>query len=826
MAKFNIKTVKPKFVVATTPETKIDVSINRPIITAKNQKAYFKLKNTGGPKGEKGDPGTAATITVGSTSTGAPGTNASVTNSGTSSAAVLDFTIPRGDKGDKGDTGATGSPGAAATISVGTTTTGQPGTNASVTNVGTSSAAVLNFTIPKGAKGDTGATGAPGAPGSPGAAATVSVGTTTTGQPGTNASVTNSGTQSAAVLNFTIPKGDKGDNGNPGSAATIAVGTVTTLQPNQSAYVTNVGTSSAAVFDIGIPKGEQGQAGSGSGDMLAADYDPNGTVQNAGGIVAYVASEIPTKTSDLTNDGADNTSTYVEADELAAVATSGSYNDLLNKPTIPTVNNATLTIQKNGADVQTFTANQSTNATANITVPTKTSDLTNNGADNTSTYVEADELATVATSGNYSDLSGKPTIPAAQVNSDWNANSGVAEILNKPTIPTVNDATLTINQNGAQAGTFTANASSNTTISLTDTKYSDMVGATSGTAGASGLVPQPSAGDEAKVLSGAATWVAQPTVNDATLTIQQNGTSLGTFTANASSNATVDVNAPKLTSLVGSVQTSDYHRSVVALCEVASGSGSTVNSWSSGKLVAHRNNGAYGVAEIGINIEAKRSTAYYSNVSYFSNVALLSPTANIDTDLGFRPCTFKYNNVYYAGIEFYISSSSASNVYFSGVGNFDVFGLDYYSVAHGSTASSVLNSEVYNSLNYTQWNEERNQWRVGRATRDTIYSNSSGTNANFSTTSAMSNYDDVEITFRDGNSNYATRTVPGSSGSFVLDISHPGGSSTVYWYISRFIVGGTNITVGANNVRKAISTTISSTNSQDIYITKMVGIKY
>jgi hypothetical protein len=45
-------------------------------------------------------------------------------------------------------------------------------------------------------------------------------------------------------------------------------------------------------------------------------------------------------------------------------------------------------------------------------------------------------LATVATSGSYGDLSNKPTIPAAQVNSDWNATSGVAEILHKPTIPT------------------------------------------------------------------------------------------------------------------------------------------------------------------------------------------------------------------------------------------------------------------------------------------------------------------------------------------------------------------------------------------------------
>ena len=60
---------------------------------------------------------------------------------------------------------------------------------------------------------------------------------------------------------------------------------------------------------------------------------------------------------------------------LATVATSGSYNDLSNKPTISTVNNGTLTIQKNGTTVQTFTANQSSSVTANITVPTKASDV-------------------------------------------------------------------------------------------------------------------------------------------------------------------------------------------------------------------------------------------------------------------------------------------------------------------------------------------------------------------------------------------------------------------------------------------------------------------
>ena len=53
----------------------------------------------------KGDTGDAATIRVGSVSTGAAGSNASVTNSGDQYNAVFNFQIPRGDKGDKGDTG-------------------------------------------------------------------------------------------------------------------------------------------------------------------------------------------------------------------------------------------------------------------------------------------------------------------------------------------------------------------------------------------------------------------------------------------------------------------------------------------------------------------------------------------------------------------------------------------------------------------------------------------------------------------------------------------------------------------------------------------------
>jgi hypothetical protein len=74
----------------------------------------------------------------------------------------------QGIQGIQGNTGNTGSAGAAATISVGTVSTGSIGSSATVTNAGTSSAAVFNFSIPVGAtgaqgiQGDTGPQGASG----------------------------------------------------------------------------------------------------------------------------------------------------------------------------------------------------------------------------------------------------------------------------------------------------------------------------------------------------------------------------------------------------------------------------------------------------------------------------------------------------------------------------------------------------------------------------------------------------------------------------------------------------------------------------------------
>lgn len=56
------------------------------------------------------------------------------------------------------------------------------------------------------------------------------------------------------------------------------------------------------------------------------------------------------------------------------------------------------------------------------------------------TFTNDDDLSQVAFSGDYTDLANKPTIPAAQVNADWDATVGKAEILNKPTLGTAASA--------------------------------------------------------------------------------------------------------------------------------------------------------------------------------------------------------------------------------------------------------------------------------------------------------------------------------------------------------------------------------------------------
>lgn len=71
----------------------------------------------------------------------------------------------------------------------------------------------------------------------------------------------------------------------------------------------------------------------------------------------------------------------IVVNDVANIQTNGTYNETTNKiatmDDLPTVNNATLTITKNGLLVGSFSANASVNSVANISVPITTSELTN-----------------------------------------------------------------------------------------------------------------------------------------------------------------------------------------------------------------------------------------------------------------------------------------------------------------------------------------------------------------------------------------------------------------------------------------------------------------
>jgi collagen type VII alpha len=167
----------------------------------------------------------------------------------------------QGIQGIQGIQGNTGSTGAAATVTVGTTTTGSPGTSASVSNSGTSSAATFNFTIPRGDVGATGSqgiqgiqgiqgpTGSQGIQGNTGSAATIAVGTVSTGSTGSSATINNSGTTSAAVFDFSIPRGDTGATGatGPQGPAGTTSDSFTTITVNGSSVVADSSTDTLTI---------------------------------------------------------------------------------------------------------------------------------------------------------------------------------------------------------------------------------------------------------------------------------------------------------------------------------------------------------------------------------------------------------------------------------------------------------------------------------------------------------------------------------------------------------------------------------------------------
>lgn len=246
-------------------------------------------------------------------------------------------------------------------------------------------------------------------------------------------------------------------------------------------------------------------------------------------------SNTPTKLSDFTNDTG-----YVSGTQLSDVATSGSYNDLTDKPTIPTVGNGTVTINQGGELKGTFTMNQSGDTTINLG-----QGIASVGWDD---VTGKPDFADVATSGSYNDLSDTPTIPAAQVNSDWDAVSGVAQILHKPALSAV-----------ATSGQYSDLSGTPNLATVAETgSYNDLSNKPSIPSNTSDLnndsgfitgVDWDDVADKPTFATVATTGdygdlnntPSIPTVNNATLTINQGGALKGTFTANASQDVTIDL---------------------------------------------------------------------------------------------------------------------------------------------------------------------------------------------------------------------------------------------------------------------------------------------
>lgn len=150
-----------------------------------------------------------------------------------------------------------------------------------------------------------GADGLAGADGAAGTAATIAVGTTTTGAPGSSASVVNSGTDSAAVFDFTVPQGPTGATGpaGPGFTNGTALGDTKVWNTSGSTWDNATAGSALSVFGRsantnGLPSAivaatsghvlrYNGTAIAWGSINLAGTNDVTGTLQGAKGGTGY-----------------------------------------------------------------------------------------------------------------------------------------------------------------------------------------------------------------------------------------------------------------------------------------------------------------------------------------------------------------------------------------------------------------------------------------------------------------------------------------------------------------------------------------------------------
>lgn len=316
------------------------------------------------------------------------------------------------------------------------------------------------------------------------------------------------------------------------------------------------------------------------------------TIDAYGDIVTYNAANFATSAQGTLADTA-----LQPNDNISELVNNVGY---ITSSSLPIVNNATLTIQKNSTDIDTFTANASVDKIINIPVPVNASDvnalpdITKYGASidvalNTTDYkltislkdqdgtvlnskVVDFPIESVVVNGSYDNVNQKIILTLQNGNTIEIPVGGLIAGLqteitstNKLDADLVDDSTSTnkfvttgdkTTWNGKQdaisdLATIRSNATNGQSAYTTISGYGNIVThnvsefATSAQGALADSALQPN--DNISKLTndvGYITSASLPTVNNGTLTIQANGTTVGTFTANQAGNTTANIVVP------------------------------------------------------------------------------------------------------------------------------------------------------------------------------------------------------------------------------------------------------------------------------------------
>nr|BDD46700.1 hypothetical protein 11 [Paracoccaceae bacterium]BDD46754.1 hypothetical protein 7 [Paracoccaceae bacterium] len=341
------------------------------------------------------------------------------------------------------------------------------------------------------------------------------------------------------------------------------------------------------------------------------------------------------------------------------------YSDLTNKPnipTVPTVGNGTITITQPGTTSQTFTVNQTGDTTIALkndnTVVTPGNGAltieTSGGDEATGTFTANQSGASTITLPpiDYKDLTGKPSIPApagagtititqpGSPDQTFNVNqSGDTTVVlkNDNTQTTPGNGALTIRTSGGDTatGSFTANQSTGSTLTLPAIDYNDLTGKPSIPAAAGNgtiTIKQPGTTDQSFTVNQSGNTTINlrndntvTTPGNGALTIRTSGgdTATGSFTANQSTASTITLPAIPYSDITGKPDIPSVGAGTITIKQpgttdqtfnVNQGGNTTINLKNDNTVVTPGNgainfNAGNGLTSTGSNATANQSTA-------------------------------------------------------------------------------------------------------------------------------------------------------------------------------------------------------------------------